>query len=124
MLDTGLLCSMWSGNIQWQVMQGEIDINEGALTENFIANELVKRGHRLHYYDHKSRNELDFLLAEDNQLTILEVKSGNSYKHHTALDNAILDQPKRISRAIVLSRFTSEKENFIEYLPLYMIMFL
>ena len=124
MLDTGLLCSMWSGNIQWQVMQGEIDINEGALTENFIANELVKRGHRLHYYDHKSRNELDFLLAEDNQLTILEVKSGNSYKQHTALDNAILDQPKRISRAIVLSRFTSEKENFIEYLPLYMIMFL
>ena len=124
MLDTGLLCSMWSGNIQWQVMQGEIDINEGALTENFIANELVKRGHRLHYYDHKSRNELDFLLAEDNQLTILEVKSGSSYKQHTALDNAILDQPKRISRAIVLSRFTSEKENFIEYLPLYMIMFL
>lgn len=123
MLDTGLLCSMWSGNIQWQVMQGEIDINEGALTENFIANELVKRGHRLHYYDHKSRNELDFLLAEDNQLTILEVKSGSSYKQHTALDNAILDQPKRISRAIVLSRFTSEKEDFIEYLPLYMIMF-
>lgn len=124
LLDTGLLCSMWSGSIQWQVMQGEIDINEGALTENFVANELVKRGHRLHYYDHKSRNELDFLIAEDNKLTILEVKSGSSYKQHSALDNALLDQPERIFRAIVLSRFDSEKEDFIEYLPLYMVMFL
>lgn len=115
---------MWSGNIQWQIMQGEIDINEGALTENFIANELVKQGHRLYYYDHKSRNELDFLVAEDNKLTILEVKSGSNYKQHTALDNALSDQPERISRAIVLSRFNTEKEEYVEYLPLYMVMFL
>ncbi|MBO5817510.1 MAG: ATP-binding protein [Paludibacteraceae bacterium] len=122
--DTGLLCSMWSGNIQWQVMQGEIDINEGALTENFVANELVKRGHRLHYYDHKSRNELDFLVAENNLLTILEVKSGSSYKQHAALNNVLSNQPERVSRVIVLSRFCSEKEELVEYLPLYMVMFL
>lgn len=120
LLDTGLLCSMWSGNIQWEVLQGNIDINEGALTENFVASELIKHGHHLHYYDHKSRNELDFLIAENNSLTVLEIKSGSSYKRHTALDN----QSERISRAIVLSRYLSEKDTMIEYLPLYMTMFL
>lgn len=124
LLDTGLLCSMWSGNIQWEVLQGNIDINEGALTENFVASELIKHGHHLHYYDHKSRNELDFLIAENNSLTVLEVKSGSSYKRHTALDNALANQSERISRAIVLSRYLSEKDTMIEYLPLYMTMFL
>jgi predicted AAA+ superfamily ATPase len=124
LLDTGLLCSMWSGNIQWEVLQGNIDINEGALTENFVASELIKHGHHLHYYDHKSRNELDFLIAENNSLTVLEVKSGSSYKQHTALDNALANQSERISRAIVLSRYLSEKDTMIEYLPLYMTMFL
>ena len=124
LLDTGLLCSMWSGNIQWEVLQGNIDINEGALTENFVASELIKHGHHLHYYDHKSRNELDFLIAENNLLTVLEVKSGSSYKQHTALDNALANQSERISRAIVLSRYLSEKDTIIEYLPLYMTMFL
>ena len=124
LLDTGLLCSMWSGNIQWEVLQGNIDINEGALTENFVASELIKHGHHLHYYDHKSRNELDFLIAENNSLTVLEVKSGSSYKQHTALDNALANQSERISRAIVLSRYLSEKDTIIEYLPLYMTMFL
>ena len=85
---------------------------------------LIKHGHHLHYYDHKSRNELDFLIAENNSLTVLEVKSGSSYKQHTALDNALANQSERISRAIVLSRFLSEKDNLIEYLPLYMTMFL
>jgi predicted AAA+ superfamily ATPase len=124
LLDTGLLCSMWSGNIQWEVLQGNIDINEGALTENFVASELIKHGHHLHYYDHKSRNELDFLIAENNSLTVLEVKSGSSYKQHTALDNALANQSERISRAIVLSRYLSEKDTMIEYLPMYMTMFL
>lgn len=54
LLDTGLLCSMWREPIQWQVLNGEIDINEGALTENYVASELVKKGYSLHYYDHKS----------------------------------------------------------------------
>lgn len=124
LLDTGLLCAMWSSNIQWEVMQGELDINEGALTENFVANELVKHGHRLHYYDHKSRNELDFLIADNKELTVLEVKSGSSYKSHKALDNALEQNAERISRSIVLSRFALENDQQVEYMPLYMAMFL
>ena len=124
LLDTGLLCAMWSSNIQWEVMQGELDINEGALTENFVANELVKHGHKLHYYDHKSRNELDFLIAENMTLTVLEVKSGTNYKSHKALNNALEQNSERISRSIVLSRYALENDYPVEYMPLYMAMFL
>ena len=124
MLDTGLLCSMWSGNVQWQVVQGDLSINEGGLTENFVAAELSKHGHLLHYYDHKSRNELDFLLKGDKTLNILEVKSGNNYKSHASLDNALKNSPDKIERSVVLCKFNLEKTENITYMPLYMAAFM
>lgn len=123
MLDTGLLCNMWSDDVQWQVLQGDLSINEGALTENFVATELVKHGHLLHYYDHKSRNELDFLLQEKNRLSILEVKSGNDYKRHSSLTNALSNESNKIGRSMVLNKFNVEKTESITYIPLYMAAF-
>lgn len=124
MLDTGLLCSLWSGKIQWQVLQGDISVNEGALTENFVAAELVKHGFTLHYFDRKSRNELDFIIREGNLATILEVKSGNDYKKHVSLNNILASDYDRINRSIVLSKFNVEKTDDIIYLPLYAATFL
>lgn len=119
LLDTGLLCSLWSGTIQWEVMQGNISVNEGALTENFVAAELVRHGHTLHYYDHKSRNELDFLIREKKFVTILEIKSGGDYKKHTSLNNILETSADTIERSIVLCRGNVEKNGDIVYLPLY-----
>lgn len=121
LLDTGLLCSMWREPIQWQVLQGNIDINEGALTENYVAAELVKKGYTLHYYDHKSRQELDFLIAKDNKIDILEVKSGNDYKRHASLDTALQKQELPLGESIVFCKFPMEKEGSILYIPLYAI---
>ena len=105
LLDTGLLCSMRREPIQWQVLNGEIDINEGALTENFVATELVKKGYVLHYYDHKSRQELDFLVAQNNKINIIEVKSGNDYKRYASLD-AVLEGPNpTLGDLMVISKF-------------------
>ena len=123
LLDTGLLCNMWGTDVQWQVLQGDLAINEGALTENFVAAELVKHGHNLHYYDYKSRNELDFLIQEQNRLSILEVKSGKEYKKHTSLTNSLLDNSAKIGRSVVFCKFNVEKTDQITYLPLYMAMF-
>ena len=119
LLDTGLLCSMWREPIQWQVLQGNIDINEGALTENYVAAELVKKGYTLHYYDHKSRQELDFLIAKDNKIDILEVKSGNDYKRHASLDTALQKPELPLGESIVFCKFPMEKEGSILYVPLY-----
>ena len=119
LLDTGLLCSMWREPIQWQVLQGSIDINEGALTENFVAAELVRKGYTLHYYDRKSRQELDFLIARGNKMDILEVKSGNDYKNHASLDTAIQNPNALIGETLVLCKFPMQTDGNIQYIPLY-----
>ncbi|MBO7054552.1 MAG: ATP-binding protein [Bacteroidales bacterium] len=123
LLDTGLLCNMWADNVQWQVLQGDLSINEGALTENYVAAELVKHGHQLHYYDHKSRNELDFLLQEGKRMSILEVKSGKDYKRHSSLTNALMDNSNKIGRCLVLNKYNVEQTENVTYLPLYMAAF-
>ena len=124
LLDTGLLCALWGDDIQLKVMQGEININEGALTENFVAAELRRHGHTLHYYDRKSRQELDFLLAENNKVTIVEVKSGDEYKRHASVDTALREQPEKIGKVMVMSKFNYEKTENILYVPLYMAAFI
>ena len=106
------------------MLQGDISINEGALTENYVATELRKKNKNLNYYDKKSKHELDFIFAENNKISIIEVKSGNNYKSHASLNMAMKDFYDKINRAIVLSKFNVEKQDDIIYYPLYMTMFL
>ena len=120
MVDTGLLCSQLLKKMQFSVMNGEIDINEGALTENFVACALAANEVALHYYDKKSKLELDFVIPDENGITIIEVKSGAEYKKHASLNNAIASNAMKIDRSIVLSAHNVESDNGIIYLPLYM----
>jgi hypothetical protein len=106
--------------MQFKVMNGEIDINEGALTENFVACALASKNIPLHYYDKKSRQELDFIIPGQDGITVIEVKSGDNYKKHASLDNIINTQGCRIGQSIVLSKNNIEVDNSITYLPLYM----
>lgn len=123
MVDTGLLCSSLLKNMQFQVMNGDISINEGALTENFIAATLSAKQIPLHYYDKKSRQELDFVFPENGKISIIEVKSGDNYKRHASLDAAIREHNSEIERAIVLCKGNVAKDDVL-YLPQYMAMFL
>lgn len=120
MVDTGLLCSQLLKNMQFQVMNGDIAVNEGALTENFVACTLASHNVSLHYYDKKSKMELDFVIADSDGISIIEVKSGEDYKKHSSLNNAISNHSMHINRCIVLSRFNVEVDNGVIYLPLYM----
>ncbi len=124
MVDTGLLSSLLLKGIQFDVLNGNIGVNEGALTENYIACSLSSKGIPLHYYDKKSRQELDFIIEENNQITIIEVKSGSDYKRHASLDAAIKANREKIERSIVFSPYNIESQNDVLYLPLYMSQFL
>ena len=125
LLDTGLLCAMTMNGIQSAVLAGDIRINEGAVAENTVATELVKRGIPLYYFDKKSRMELDFLFKDDGRLSVIEVKSGNDFHRHAALDNALTENPGKLNRRIVLCKGNVEiGANGVLYLPLYMTMFL
>ena len=122
--DAGLLCAMIMDGIQSAVLSGDLRINEGAITENVVAAELAKRGTPLYYYDKKSRMELDFLIKEDGRLTVIEVKSGNDFRRHIAIDKAYAGNQRSISRKIVLCKANVERSsNGTIYLPLYMAMF-
>lgn len=122
-LDTGLLCNLCLPKMQFQVLNGDISINEGALTENYVACELVKRDMALNYYDRKSKQELDFVFQENNGISVIEVKSGNDYMRHASLDAAIKSFHDKIERAMVLSKFNVQEKDRVVYYPLYMTMF-
>lgn len=124
MVDTGLLSSLLLKGIQFDVLNGNLGVNEGALTENYIACSLSSKGISLHYYDKKSRQELDFIIEENNRITIIEVKSGSDYKRHASLDAALKAFPEKIERAIVFSPYNIERQQDVLYLPLYMSQFL
>ena len=122
MVDTGLLSNILLKGLQFEVLNGNLEVNEGALTENYVACALSKNNHSLYYYDKKSRHELDFIISENNKISILEVKSGNDYQRHASLNTAIADHSSKINRSIVLSKFNLEKKDDVLYLPLYMAM--
>ncbi|MCL2196754.1 MAG: AAA family ATPase [Treponema sp.] len=123
MLDSGLLCAMGMRGIQSELLNGNIEINEGGITENAAASELAKKNIPLYYYDKKSRAEIDFVFAENNGISVIEVKSGKNYKSHASLDN-ICNEVK-LNRRIVLSKYNTETSvNGVIYYPLYMAMFI
>ena len=56
--DVGLLAAMYAGNIQQKLLSGELEINFGAIYENFAAQELYAHGlagdeHQLFYFNSK-----------------------------------------------------------------------
>jgi len=122
-VDSGLMCAMMLNGIQAQVLSGDIDVNEGALTENYVAGEFAKHGVSLNYYDRKSKHELDFVFPENNKISIVEVKSGKDYKQHASLDMAQSLFADKINRRIVMSGNNLEVEGDYIYFPFYMSMF-
>ena len=124
LLDNGLLCNMSLPRQHFAILNGDLDLNEGAMTENFVAAELVKKGYPLHYFDQKSKHELDFVLPAEEGIQIVEVKSGSNFRRHASLDYALAHSHSIISEAIVLCNSNVVLDNGIRYLPLYMAMFL
>jgi len=125
MLDTGLLCAQGMKGLQSELLGGNIEVNEGGITENAVAAELAKKNIPLYYYDKKGRAEIDFIFMEKNGLSVIEVKSGKNYKAHASLDHACAQSREKLNRRIVLSKFNTETgANGVIYYPLYMAMFL
>lgn len=48
----------------------------GIFFENFVANELVAKEHKLFYWRGKASNELEFIIESDNKLYPIDVKKG------------------------------------------------
>ncbi len=48
----------------------------GIFFENFVANELIAKGHKLFYWKGKATSELEFIVESDNKLYPIDVKKG------------------------------------------------
>ena len=124
MNDTGLLCATSIENIQFDILQGNLEVNMGSIVENVIAQELICNGFKLRYFDRKNLGELDFLIQKDNSLIALEIKSGKDYHHHAALQKIIYNEDWNIKEGYVFCIGNIQVDGKTTYFPLYMIQFL
>ena len=124
--DVGLLTNiLYKYNIN-AVLADERSINLGSVYETVVAQELKAHGYALKYYDNKSKGEVDYLVDDYDNLTVLpiEVKSGKDYKNHRALDVFMGNEEYNIKRAVVLSNDREiATKGKVTYLPVYYSMF-
>ncbi|MCI1211099.1 ATP-binding protein [Bifidobacterium tibiigranuli] len=126
MNDTGLLCASSLDNVQFPILQGDLSINMGAITENVVAQELLAHGFTLFYFDTKRYGEVDFVIQSGAHVLPIEVKSGNDWTIHKALGNTMAVREWHLGQAYVLCKgnLRHDAGRGITYLPLYMTMFL
>lgn len=124
MSDVGLLTNMYSDYVKMAILNHESSINNGALFENVVAQELNSKGFNVYYYNSKKMGELDFVVELDGEVLPLEIKSGKDYKRHSALNNVLSLENYDIKKALVFSQGNVEVKDKRIYLPIYMIMFL
>ena len=121
--DTGLLCALSMDNIQFSILQGDLSVNMGSILENVMSQIFVSNGFSLHYFDKKKYGELDFVIQNGSSIYLIEIKSGNDYKKHAALDRVLDVAEWKTKDAIVFCKDNVFQEGGILYLPWYMAIF-
>lgn len=123
--DVGILTSIFYGNNIKAIMDDVASINLGSVYETVVAQELKAHGFSLYYYDNKKTGEVDYLIDDMENLSVLplEIKSGKDYQVHSALDKFLQIKEYNIQQAFVLSNAQQvEIKNGVTYLPIYYIM--
>lgn len=124
--DVGILTGILYGSNIRAVLDDERSINLGSVYETVVASELAAHGHRLFYYDNRTKGEVDYLIDDYDSLSVvpIEVKSGKDYTVHSALNAFTKNEDYHIRKAFVVSNErTIQTEGRITYLPIYDIMF-
>ncbi len=135
--DTGLLIShafdergIVSADLYRKLMFDKLEVNEGMLVENIVAQMLRAAGHKLYFFSDSSRTsvedrmEIDFLIAKPvttsrHNISPIEVKSGQRYTLNS-LRKCIAKYGSQLSTPYVLHDKDVKIEDGIVYLPLYM----
>ena len=124
--DVGILTGILYGNNIRAVLDDEKSINLGSVYETVVASELIAHGHKLFYYDNRSKGEVDYLIDDYDSLSAMpiEVKSGKDYTIHSALNTFVQNEDYHIKKAFVVSNERNVTRNGkITYIPIYYIMF-
>lgn len=124
MLDVGLLSAASGMEVMKSILSDKLGVNYGSIFENAVAQELHTHGHSLHYFRSNKTGEVDFIIENGNGKVLpIEVKSGKTYKRHSALTNLLNTENYAIDEAIVLCEANTNTNGKITYYPIYMSMF-
>jgi len=121
--DVGLLAAQYAQEIAMQILTGQVNINYGAIYENFVAQELKAHGWDLRYFNSKKQGEVDFIIEEGTRVLPIEVKSGKDYQRHSALTNLLTNREYGIQEAWVFNNGNMQQKGNVLYAPIYMTMF-
>ena len=122
--DVGLLTTIYGKSCKLKIVNKESDINKGAVFENVVAQELHAHGYPLYYYNSKKLGEIDFIVEQSGKTLPIEVKSGKVYNKHSALNNLMNTKEYGIEEAFIFTNDNVKIEGKLNYLPIYMVMFL
>ena len=135
--DTGLLISLAfsargivTHEIYQKLMFDKLEIDEGMLVENIVAQMLKAAGHELFFYSNydkeeaENRMQVDFLVQKEvvtsrHNISPIEVKSGTGYTL-TSIQKCIKKFGQYLSTPYVLHTKDVEQKDGLVYLPLYM----
>ena len=125
--DVGILTGIFYGHNIRAILDDEKSINLSSVYETVVASELIAHGHKLFYYDNRSKGEVDYLLDDYDSLSVvpIEVQSGKDYTVHSALNALTKNEDYPIEKAFVVSNERSiSRKGKIIYIPVYYIVFL
>lgn len=132
LMDTGLLVSLafrdrpyLENDLYKAILLDRLQVNEGMIIENAVAQCLRANGHKAFFYIERSVQskkismEIDFLIRQGKKVIPLEVKSGqsNSIRSLTHFKEKF---GKRIGEAVVLHHGEIKNQDGIWFLPYYM----
>ena len=111
-----------------KLLNDKLSANLGYVYENMIAQMLRASGKDLYYHtipyaEGKKYYEVDFLISDRHKIEPIEVKS-SGYKSHKSLDEFSAKYSERIMNRYVIYTKDYKRENGVEYLPVYMTMFI
>ncbi|MCQ2287718.1 MAG: AAA family ATPase [Muribaculaceae bacterium] len=133
--DTGLFITMafkdkdvTENLIYAKLLNDKLKVNMGYVYENVVAQMLRATGKNLYYHtipthDGKKHYEVDFLVADGNKISPIEVKS-SGYKTHASLDAFCDKFSERILNKYIIYTKDLLREGDLCYIPVYMTMFL
>lgn len=136
MSDTGLLIShafdeksIQGEELYMKLLLDKLEINEGMLIENIVAQMFVASGHSLYFFSRNSntaenRMEIDFLvekaaLTNSHNICPVEVKSGKNYTF-----NSMVKFKKKYGNQVhipyIIHCLDYKEENGYQFIPIYM----
>ena len=133
--DTGMFVTLafkdkeFTDNIIYEkLLNDKLSTNLGYVYENVIAQMLRAAGKQLFYHtipfaDGKKYYEVDFLISDGHKVSPIEVKS-SGYKSHTSLDAFCNKFSDRVKNKYIIYTKDLKREQGIDYIPVYMTMFL